>query len=245
MPAHPTHNEHPALTLRGVTVRYDTAHPPALDDVDLSIPAGTRLALLGLNGSGKTTLLQVPVGLVKYQGEVWVDDLALGPAHLRTIRQRTGFLFAVPENQLLFPKVIDDVTYGLRQQGWERSAAQTAALASLEALGVQALAEHNPYHLSHGQRTRVALAAILATQPRLLLLDEPSGGLDPPGRQKLAAILSKCPATMIMATHSLTFARAACTHFALIHAGRIHEAIAPIAALDDHLFDRLPTQESL
>lgn len=210
----------PALRLTGVSVAYaDDA--PALEDCSLEVALGERVALLGANGSGKTTLLLATVGLVPHAGEIHVEGVRLDPVHPDDVRQRIGFLFSNPEDQILFPRVLDDVGFALRLRGTPAPEADARALDILESLGAAHLAERSPYRLSRGQRLRVALAGAVVAAPTLLLLDEPTSGLDPAGRRSLVATLSRLPAAMLIATHDLDFARQCCNRFVLLEDGRV------------------------
>ncbi len=211
----------PALELRKLTVCYEHDGPPILSDLSLAVAPGERVALLGLNGSGKTTLLAATVGLVAHEGEIRIDGERLTPRSLAKVRERVGFVFNVPEDQLLFPKVLDDVAFGPRRRGASPAEAAMRARQALAALGLEPLVDAPLHHLSHGQKQRVALAGALVTEPSLLLLDEPSAGLDPPARRALAALLGTLEAAMIIATHDLDFAAHACTRFLVIEGGRI------------------------
>ncbi len=211
----------PALEFRQVTVRYEPDDSPAIAAVSFAIGPGERVALVGLNGSGKTTLLAAAVGLVPHDGEIRFAEERLTRGSLAAVRERIGFLFNVPEDQLLFPRVLDDVAFGLRRRGVPAPEAAERARKALDALGIERLADSPLHHLSHGQKQRVALAGALVTGPSLLLLDEPSAGLDPPGKRALAALLDRLDATMILATHDLDFAASLCTRFLMLVEGRI------------------------
>jgi cobalt/nickel transport system ATP-binding protein len=206
--------------LRDVSVRYGEDEP-VLQDVSLSIAAGERVALVGLNGSGKTTLLMAAVGLATHAGEIEVCGIRLERRTLAEVRGRVGVLFNVPEDQLLFPRVIDDVAFGLVRRGLARDEAARRAGRSLASLGVGGLGESSLHRLSHGQKQRVALAGALVAEPPLLLLDEPSAGLDPPGKRRLARLLGSLEAAMLIATHDLEFARGLCNRFVLLEGGRV------------------------
>jgi cobalt/nickel transport system ATP-binding protein len=211
----------PALVMSHVSVRYEPDDPPILVDISLEVAPGEKVALLGLNGSGKTTLLIAAVGLLPHEGSITVCGLPLSRATLGEVRRRVGFLFNVPEDQLLFPKVLDDVAFALTRQGEPAAQAAAQAQATLEALGIGQLGQASLHHLSHGQKQRVALAgALVAAQP-LLLLDEPSAALDPPAKRGLARLLAAQPAAMIVATHDIEFAAWLCTRFVTIENGRI------------------------
>ncbi|MFH0921857.1 MAG: ABC transporter ATP-binding protein [Fibrobacterota bacterium] len=211
------------LSLRNVTVQYDGQPRPALRNLSLDIRSDERVALLGLNGSGKTTLLYVAVGLLPYQGTVSLDGVLLTAKTERSIRDKTGFLFSLPEDQILFPKVVDDVSFSLERRGMERGLARLKALAMLEKLGISHLAESSPHRLSHGQRQRVALAGTLVADPSLLLFDEPSSALDPVGKRALMALLQTTPTAMVLATHDTDFAQAVCTRFVILEQGSVIE----------------------
>jgi len=211
----------PALECREVRVRYPHSAQATVNGVSFAVAPTERVALLGLNGSGKTTLLRSAVGLVPHEGEVRVAGVPLSARTLAEVRARVGFLFNVPEDQLLLPKVIDDVAFALLRRGLPAAEANAKARSSLGALGIGQLAESTVYHLSHGQKQRVALAGALVTEPPLLLLDEPSAGLDPPGKRALARLLEANGAAMLVATHDLDFARRLCTRFLVLEDARL------------------------
>ena len=211
----------PALAFRNVSVCYESGTAPTLSGVSFSVAAGERVALLGLNGSGKTTLLMSAVGLVPHEGEICFGDAVLARRTLPKIRERTGFLFNVPEDQILFPRVIDDVAFALVRQGRSSGEASARAADVLTSLGIDHLAESPVHHLSHGQKQRVALAGALVATPALLLLDEPSAGLDPPGKAALGHLLAGLDAAMVIATHDIAFAAGLCTRFIVLEQGRV------------------------
>ncbi len=211
------------LSLQDVSVRYSPEAQPVLYHLSAEIKTGEKVALLGLNGSGKTTLLYSMVGLIPHEGIIELNGLRLTSKTERRIRDRIGFLFSLPEDQILFPKVVDDVAFSLERKGIERGEACGKALQLLERLGVSNLAESPPHRLSHGQRQRVALAGALAAEPSLLLFDEPSSALDPIGKKALITLLQETPATMILATNDMGFASRLCNRFIVLEKGSIVE----------------------
>lgn len=211
----------PALSCCSVTVRYEHDGHAILDGVSFEISAGQRVALVGLNGSGKTTLLMSVVGLVPHHGDIEVGGIKVAHATLPQVRDQVGFLFNVPEDQLLFPRVIDDVAFALLRREIPAAQAAEKALTVLRSLELAQLAEHSLHHLSHGQKQRVALAGALVAEPPLLLLDEPSAGLDPPAKRGLADLLRHQPAAMLVATHDLAFAQRFCDRFIMLVEGRL------------------------
>jgi cobalt/nickel transport system ATP-binding protein len=210
------HTMNPVLEYKSVSVRYPGKNTSTISDVSFHVHPDERIALFGLNGSGKTTLLLAAVGLVPFTGSILIDGIPVGKKTIQKTRERTGFLFNVPEDQLLFPRVLDDVAYGLLRRGIPPEAANEKALATLASLGVADIAENSPFQLSHGQRQRIALAGALVTQPAVLLLDEPSSALDPRGRMSLANVLRSIPASIVIATHDVEFASRTCSRFLLL-----------------------------
>lgn len=212
---------HHVLSLDGVSVNFRHGEKPALVDVTFQIAAGERVALLGLNGSGKSTLLASIAGLVPFSGTITVLQRELNERTVKEIRGDIGFLFSIPEDQILFPKVIDDVAFTLVQQNVPVDEAKERASKVLSRLDAGRLADLAPDELSHGQRLRVALAGAIAAYPPLLLLDEPSSGLDPHGSRALIRYLRSLPSAMLVASHDLSFARRVCDRFILLEEGRI------------------------
>jgi cobalt/nickel transport system ATP-binding protein len=222
-----------ALKLTDVTVRYERSDKPAVESCSLEVKPGQRMALLGLNGAGKTTLLSVPLGLIPYSGAARVSGIPVERKRLAEIRQKIGVLFPVPDDQILFPRVLDDVLFGLRKRGVKREAAESQARKMLDLMGIPDLADSSPHRLSHGQKLRVALAGALVIDPDLLLLDEPAGALDPIGQKQLADHLKTLPTAMLIASHNLPFARSACTHYVVIDQGHLRASPKPIDELSD------------
>lgn len=208
------------LRFQDVGVRYPGDDRPALDGCTMEVAAGERVALVGGNGSGKTTILLATVGLVPHTGRIDVCGERLDPADPSHARRNASLLFSNPEDQILFPRVLDDVAFSLTSRGVPDDVAAARARSTLDRLGAGALADRSPYRLSRGQRLRVALAATLVVEPPLLLLDEPTSGLDPAGLRALTAQLSALPAAMLVATHDLAFARQCCQRYVRMDGGR-------------------------
>jgi cobalt/nickel transport system ATP-binding protein len=211
----------PALAFENVTVWYEGSDTPAVQGVTLSIGDGERVALLGNNGSGKTTLLHAAAGLIPFEGRISVCGIDADRSTWREIRERIGFLFATPEDQILFPRVIDDVAFSLVSRGVARGEAIRRSEEMLAELGIGHLADHAPFRLSHGQRLRVALAGALVSRPPLLLLDEPSASLDPPGKEHLIGLLTRSRGGMLIATHDREFAALTCGRHVALRDGTI------------------------
>ena len=193
--------------MRQLRVQYAGASEAALAVAALDIGPGERVALVGPNGSGKTTLLSVLAGCVDYTGDVTVEGEAPKGRTLRNVRRRLGVLFENPDDQFLFPTVREDVGYALRGLPHEEMERRVDTL--LADLGLPT-ANRPIASLSRGQRQRVALAGVLAAEPDLLLLDEPTAALDEAEKRRLADVLRATPATLLVATHDRAFAAALC-----------------------------------
>ncbi|AKK27157.1 energy-coupling factor ABC transporter ATP-binding protein [Mycobacterium sp. EPa45] len=209
----------PAIRVEALHYRYPDGRV-ALDGVDLTIAAGERVAILGPNGAGKTTLMLHLNGvLTAASGSVEISGIALNRKTLRDIRRRVGLVFQDPDDQLFMPTVAQDVAFGPANFGvtGDALAARVAA-----ALGVVSMTEHadrSPAHLSGGQRRRAALATVLACEPEILVLDEPSANLDPVARRELAETLATLPATMVIVTHDLPYAAQLCDRAIVLDGG--------------------------
>jgi energy-coupling factor transporter ATP-binding protein EcfA2 len=213
----------PVLEFKSVTIRYPGNSRNTISDASFHVHHDERVALFGLNGSGKTTLLLAAVGLVPFTGSIFIDGIPVAKKNLQKARDRTGFLFNIPEDQILFPRVLDDVAYGLIRKGTPTEEAHEKAMSALAALGVSDTAECSPFQLSHGQRQRIALAGALVTNPLVLLLDEPSSALDPRGKLSLADVLRSVASSIIIATHDVEFESRTCSRFLVLGEKELRE----------------------
>jgi cobalt/nickel transport system ATP-binding protein len=202
----------------------------ALAGINLSIAAGERVAVLGANGAGKSTLLLQLNGLLRGSGTISVDGLVLAPATLRAVRQRVGFVFQDPDDQLFCTSVREDVAFGPRQARLPEAEVQARCDEALAAMRIGDLAPRHPHHLSLGQKKRAAIATALAMRPGVLVLDEPSASLDPRTRRELIACLAALPCTLLVASHDLALVRDLCPRSIILDAGRI-AADGPTEAL--------------
>ncbi len=206
-----------ALRLCGVSAGYGAEK--VLRGLSFEADYGEKVALFGLNGSGKTTALMACVGLARFEGEIEVCGERVEKKTLDKIRRNVGFLFNQPEDQLLFPLAEEDAAFNLIAAGVEPSEAKAKARSALESVGALKLARRDVFELSRGERLKVALAGAIASDPPLLLLDEPNAGMDPPGRKRLAEYLSQCRSAIVCASHDAAFARSFCSRFVLIDDG--------------------------
>lgn len=192
-----------------------------LSGVDYSQRPGESVALLGANGSGKTTFALHLNGILQGQGRVSVAGIRVENATLEQVRQKVGFVFQSAENQLFLPTVIEDVMFGLLNQGVAVDEAKRRAGEILERMHLSAYADRNPFHLSAGEKRRAALAGVLVMQPEVLILDEPTTFLDPPGIRELAAMLKRQDMSKLIITHDSQFALATTTRAVFFEKGRI------------------------
>ncbi|MDT8379869.1 MAG: energy-coupling factor transporter ATPase [Desulfotignum sp.] len=216
----------------------------ALSGVDLDIFSGDRIALVGQNGSGKTTLVKLLSGLLAPgQGDVLYKGKSLDGEHLNNSRLNIGLLFQDPDDQLFGHTVIDDVAFGPRNQGKSGKAAALCAKQALHRVNLEKLAYKEPHNLSYGQKKRAALAGILAMEPEVLILDEPTGNLDPGQEAVFLDLLKAFDGTLICISHDLIFLYELCQKAVVLHHGSIHhnytmrELVSQRSALRDHGLD--------
>lgn len=211
----------PAIVLQALVHTYADG-TPALRGVDLCAMPGEALAIVGANGAGKSTLLQHLNGLLMpSSGSVQIEGMALTRATLRDVRRRVGYVFQDAEDQLFMPTVHDDVAFGPLNLGLAAAEVQARVQAALCAVGASALAARATHRLSGGEKRAVAIAGVLAMAPSILVLDEPSGGLDPAGRRRLIELLRGLTQTRVVATHDLHLVLEVCPRVLVLHQGRV------------------------
>ena len=258
-PTPPTIALPPSVLVRGLTYRYPDGRE-ALRGVDLEIRPGETVALVGPNGAGKSTLLLHLNGLLPGRGavgpedrvghghelpalaaivgrpqapSVWIDGLPVDDRHGPEIRRRVGLLFQDPDDQMFSPTVLEDVAFGPLNLGKRKAEARRIALECLGRVDLADAADRPPHHLSFGERKRACLAGVLACEPTVLVLDEPTANLDPRARRNFLALIRSLPATKLIATHDLEMVLELCDRVALLDAGRIVADGPPAAVLGD------------
>ena len=214
-----------AVHASGLRFRYPNG-VSGLDGIDLHVTHGERVAVLGPNGAGKTTLMLHLNGLLSGEGELEVAGIRVGDGDVRDLRAAVGLVFQDPDDQLFMPTVAEDVAFGPLNLGVEDVRERVDS--ALAAVRMEHVIDRAPHQLSLGQRRRVAIATVLAMQPRLLVLDEPSANLDPRARRELLEVLDGIDRTMLVVTHDLPFAAQLCERAVLLSGGRI-VADAPCA----------------
>ncbi len=208
------------IEVRGLHYRYADG-TLALDGIDFTLDSGECVALLGANGSGKTTFVLHLNGLLQGEGSVTICGLPVEKPNLPAIRAKVGLVFQDSEEQLFLPTVAEDVAFGPANQGLDPHAALHKAEDALEKVGMKHALGKAPYHLSAGEKRRVAIAGVLAMEPEILILDEPTTFLDPPGQRDLLQILRALPQAKILVTHDMNLARALSTRAVFFEKGKI------------------------
>ena len=194
----------------------------ALNGVNFTIHHGESVAIVGANGAGKSTLLLHLNGyLTPQSGKVRVGDFLLTPKTVKEIRRTVGMVFQDPDDQLFMATVADDVAFGPLNLGLTPEEVKKRVDDALATVGVSDLAERPPHRLSTGQKRRVAIASVLSMSPNILVMDEPSAGLDPRARRQLIELLTSFSHTKIIATHDLDLAMDLCERTIVMHAGEI------------------------
>jgi cobalt/nickel transport system ATP-binding protein len=211
----------PAVAVRNVGFAYPDGRV-ALDGVDLEVAPGERVAVLGPNGAGKSTLVLHLNGILQAQrGDVFVGGLPVVKRNLGEVRRRVGIVFQDPDDQLFMPTVHDDVAFGPAQAGLRDADLAGRVASALAAVGMDDRRDAAPHHLSFGQRRRVAIATVLATEPDVLVLDEPTANLDPAARRELTEVLASLDVTLVVVTHDLPYALETCERAVVLDGGRI------------------------
>jgi len=208
------------IELQDVRYRYPTG-AEALAGVTLAVRPGERVALAGPNGAGKSTLVLAMAGFLWAEGTIRVAGHTLSRGTARDVRRHLGLVFQDADDQLFMPRVRDDVAFGPATMGLDEAEVEARVASALSAVGLEGYADWAPYHLSAGEKRRAALATVLAMQPYVLVLDEPSAGLDPGGRRDLIGLLAGVERTLLVITHDLDLALETCDRTVVMDAGRI------------------------
>ncbi len=234
------------IELQKVSYSYGVGTPfekRALFDVDLLIPSGSYQAIIGHTGSGKSTILQHLNALLKpTEGTVRIGSAIIEskkkPKDLRPVRQKVGIVFQFPEHQLFEETVLKDIMFGPMNFGVDEKEAEERARKMSKLVGLpEEVLEKSPFDLSGGQMRRVAIAGVLAMKPDVIVLDEPTAGLDPRGRKEIMELFYKLykeqNLTMILVTHSMEDAARYADHIAIMYNGRCVLTGKPLEIFSD------------
>jgi cobalt transport protein ATP-binding subunit len=197
----------------------------ALRGVSFRVGPGECVGLLGPNGSGKSTLLLHLNGILpekpRLVGAVWINNEPIEPANLEKTRRQVGLLFQDADDQLFCPTVQEDVAFGPQQLGLAEAEVEARVRRALAQVGLVDFGNRATHHLSQGEKRRVCLAGVLACEPTMLVLDEPTSDLDPRGRREFKALLRQVPGTKLIATHDLELVVELCQRVIVLDRGLV------------------------
>jgi len=194
------------LLVTELNFSYPDGHP-ALRGVSMKLCEGDKVALVGPNGAGKSTLMLHLNGILDGHGEVMVGGMRLTRDNLPVIRSMVGLVFQNPDDQLFSPTVFDDVAFGPLHMGLPEEEVHARVSEALESVRMSAYKDRLSHHLSVGEKKRIAIATVLSMRPSILVLDEPSAGLDPRARRTLINLLRDLPITMLVSTHDMALVK--------------------------------------
>lgn len=208
------------ITFQNVSYSYPGGRP-VLNGVSLHISPGERVGLIGANGAGKSTLLKAALGLVDADGSITVDGTVLSRNTLPFVRKALGYVLQDSDNQMFMPTVLDDMVFGPMNYGMSRTEAEALADSILSGLGVAHLKHRQNHKISGGEKRMAAIATVLMSTPKAVLMDEPSSSLDPKNRRALIHTVNSLPIAKLIASHDLDMILDTCDRVLLISSGQI------------------------
>jgi len=211
---------HHSIDVKSLSFSYPDGHI-ALDNVSLHIQPGEKVALVGPNGAGKSTLILHLNGILRGEGTVRVCGLEVNDENLGKIRAQVGLVFQQPDDQLFSPTVFEDVAFGPIYQGYSEEEVNKRVKEALAVVGMEDYASRISHHLSVGEKKRIAIATVLSMQPEVLVLDEPTAGLDPRARRSLINLLDELPNTMLISSHDMLLVQELFPRTVIMDEGRI------------------------
>ena len=208
------------LEFRNVSFSYEPG-TPVLDNLSFHIRKGETVGLIGANGAGKSTIMKLMLGLLPAQGEILVDGMPVTKQNLSVIRQKIGFVLQDSDNQMFMPTVYEDMIFGPRNYGLTREEADARVDRVLKELGLESLKHRHNHKISGGEKRMAAIATILAMEPEMIVMDEPSTALDPVNRRRVINTINSLPQTKLIASHDLDMILDTCQRVLLISRGKI------------------------
>ncbi len=208
------------LTIKDLHFSYPDGHV-ALDGISLKLCSGDKVALVGPNGAGKSTLMLHLNGILGGRGEIEIAGKRLMPKNLTAIRAMVGLVFQNPDDQLFSPTVFEDVAFGPLHMGLPEDEVRARVEVALEAVRMSSYKDRLSHHLSAGEKKRIAIATVLSMNPSILILDEPSAGLDPRARRTLINLLRELPNTMLVSTHDMALVKELFPRTIVMDEGRV------------------------
>ena len=207
------------IEFRNVTFSYGEA--PVVENLSFSIKKGETVGLIGANGAGKSTIMKLMLGLITGSGEIKVDGLPMNRENLAEIRKKIGFVLQDSDNQMFMPTVYEDMIFGPRNYGLSKEETDRRVDAVLAQLGLQSLKHRHNHKISGGEKRMAAIATILAMEPEMILMDEPSTALDPVNRRTVINTINRLPQTKLIASHDLDMILDTCQRVILLSHGAI------------------------
>ena len=208
------------IEFQNVSFSYDSGHP-VVENLSFSIRKGETVGLIGANGAGKSTIMKLLLGLVTGEGRITVDGLPLNKQNIPVIRKKIGFVLQDSDNQMFMPTVYEDMIFGPRNYGLSKEETERRVDDVLKRLGLQALKYRHNHKISGGEKRMAAIATILAMEPEVILMDEPSTALDPVNRRMVINTIRQLPQTMLIASHDLDMILDTCQRVILLSQGTI------------------------
>ncbi len=229
-----------AIQVKDVSFDYPDGHE-VLKGVNCTIRAGEKVALIGPNGAGKSTFMSLLNGVaMATKGQVMIGGQVVAKDNLKQIRRKVGIVFQDPDDQLFCPTVFDDVAFGPLNLGLPKGEIEARVTEALDTVGLTGFEERSSFHLSFGERKRLALATVLSYQPDILVFDEPSTNMDPLNRRKLIHWLAQSDKTILLCTHDLDIALDVCDRCLMLSDG-VFVADGPAS---DILYNRALLEEN-
>ena len=208
------------LEFRNVSFSYEPG-TPVLDNLSFHIRKGETVGLIGANGAGKSTIMKLMLGLLPAQGEILVEGMPVTKQNLSVIRQKIGFVLQDSDNQMFMPTVYEDMIFGPRNYGLTREEADARVDRVLKELGLESLKHRHNHKISGGEKRMAAIATILAMEPEMIVMDEPSTALDPVNRRMVISTINSRKETKLIASHDLDMILDTCQRVILLNHGRI------------------------
>ena len=202
-------------------VSFSYGDVPVVENLSFTIQKGETVGLIGANGAGKSTIMKLMLGLLSGSGEIQVDGLPVCRDNLAEIRKKIGFVLQDSDNQMFMPTVYEDMIFGPRNYGLSKEETDRRVDAVLAQLGLQSLKHRHNHKISGGEKRMAAIATILAMEPEMILMDEPSTALDPVNRRTVINTINRLPQTKLIASHDLDMILDTCQRVILLSHGAI------------------------
>ena len=207
------------IEFRNVSFSYGDV--PVVENLSFTIQKGETVGLIGANGAGKSTIMKLMLGLLSGSGEIKVDGLPVCRDNLAEIRKKIGFVLQDSDNQMFMPTVYEDMIFGPRNYGLSKEETEKRVDTVLTQLGLQDLKHRHNHKISGGEKRMAAIATILAMEPEMILMDEPSTALDPVNRRTVINTINRLPQTKLIASHDLDMILDTCQRVILLSHGTI------------------------